>query len=131
MILPEILIVADYKNLHAYLILPDGLPEIVETIDFENDGPTNIPLVEWTDDQEGYVVVATKIAEIVANYQSQSWGLACPPLLSNKITNRLPPAIQASLTILRQMNVDEISVSNVLQVFNASAKDYNSEKEHC
>ncbi|MES2661417.1 MAG: hypothetical protein V4689_22545 [Verrucomicrobiota bacterium] len=129
--LPDLLIIADFKQLQAYIILPDGLPEVVENVDFENDGPTSVPLVEWSNDRDGYRAVAEGVAGIVARYQPDTWGLACPLLLGREIIERLPPSTQASLVVLWQIDVAAVDISNVLQLFDPGAKDYGSEKEHC
>lgn len=71
------------------------------------------------------------IAGIVTKYQPQLWALACPLLLSQRIIEWLPPAIQASLAVVGEMEVKDINLSNVFQVFDTCGKDYNSAKEHC
>lgn len=129
--LPEILIIADYKTLHAYMILPDGLPEIVEKIDYVNDGPTSVPLVGWEDDRDGYRAIANKISEILARYQTGCWGLACPPVLAKRITQWLTTEQKSTLAVVRQMEVETVDISNVSQIFDSTSKDYEANKEHC
>jgi hypothetical protein len=129
--LPDLLIVADYDSLSAYVILPDGLPEIADHIDYEHDGQTGVPLVGWSGGREGYRAVAEQIARILNRYQPRSWGLASPPLLGRKITEWLSADQRASLAALRQTDVENIEISNVVKVFDPAAKDYHSEKEHC
>lgn len=131
MLLPEIIIVAGYKNLSAYLVLPDGLPEIVDQTDYENDGQTSAPVVGWEDGRDGYQDIAARISSLLARYPHQTWGFACPPAMASKVTPLLTQEDQASLGVLRQTEVESIDVSNVAQVFDSSACDYHAEKEHC
>jgi hypothetical protein len=131
MILPEILIVAGYHHLTAYLVLPDGLPEIVDQTDYQNDGQTSAPVVGWEDGRDGYQDIADRISGILWRYPHISWGLACPPPLAGKITSLLPEDQRGCLEILRQTEVERIDVSNVAKVFDATAPDYHAEKEHC
>lgn len=129
--LPDLLIIADYDSLSAYVVLPDGLPEIVEHVDYEHDGQTGVPLIGWSEGQDGYRAVAEQIARILERYRPQAWGLASPPMLGRKISEWLSADQQATLAILRQTDVENIDISNVLKVFDPRAKDYNAEKEHC
>lgn len=129
--IPQILIVADYKFLHAYMILPDGLPEIVEKIDYVNDGPTSAPLVGWGDGRNGYRAIADKISEILDCYQTDSWGLACPPTLTKHITQWLSTGQMSTLAAIRQMGVETVDVSTVCKIFDSTSKDYEAHKEHC
>jgi len=129
--LPTILIVADYRYLFAYMILADGLPEVVEKIDYINDGQTSVPLVGWDEGRDGYRSIAESIKTILERYQPATWALACPPMLAKNIVRWLPLEQQATLGILRQTNVENVEISNVCQIFDSSAKDYVAEKEHC
>ncbi|GAA5126474.1 hypothetical protein JIN84_15540 [Luteolibacter yonseiensis] len=129
--LPTILIVADYRYLFAYMILADGLPEVVEKIDYINDGQTSVPLVGWDDGRDGYQAIAENITFILERYQPATWALACPPMLAKNIVRWLPMEQQASLGILRQTNVENVEISNVCQIFDATTSDYASQKEHC
>lgn len=127
----DILVVADYQVLHAYMILPDGLPEIVEHIDYENDGQTSAPLVGWEDGRNGYRTIAEKITEILSRYQPAAWGLACPPMLSRQITAWLPDGFRSTLALIAETEVETVDISNVCKIFDSNAKDYSAHKEHC
>jgi len=129
--LPTLLIVADYRYLFAYMILADGLPEVVEKIDYINDGQTSVPLVGWEDGRDGYRAIAETITTILERYQPATWALACPPMLAKNIVRWLPMDKQASLGILRQANVENVEISNVCQIFDASQQEQVTEKEHC
>ncbi|MEO5916273.1 MAG: hypothetical protein ABIS50_18690 [Luteolibacter sp.] len=131
MLLPDLLIVASYKNLSAYLVLPDGLPEIVDQLDYENDGQTSAPVVGWEDGRDGYSEIAGKISAILVRYPHSTWGLACPPTLAGKITPLLSAEQQAALGVLRQLEVENVDISNVEQVFDETTADDDAEKEHC
>lgn len=129
--LPTILIVADYRYLFAYMIMADGLPEVVEKIDYINDGPTSVPLVDMDDGGEGYRAIGENITTILERYQPATWALACPPPLAKNIVRWLPLEKQATLGILRQTDVENVEISNVCQIFDFNSKDYSTEKEHC
>lgn len=129
--LPSILIVIGYRNLSAYMVLPDGLPEIVKTIDFENDGQTSVPLVDWSDDNRCEWTVADQISRVLDRYQPDSWGLACPPELVGKVTRWLSAGQRATLDVVKQIDVETVEISNVCRVFDSTAKDYATAKEHC
>jgi hypothetical protein len=128
--LPTILIVADYRFLFAYMIMPDGLPEVVEKIDYINDGQTSVPLVGWEEGRDGYRAIAESITSILDRYQPPAWALACPPMLAKNIVRWLPLEQQNTLGILRQTNVQDVEVSNVCRLFDSEASEH-VEKEHC
>lgn len=129
--LPTLLIVADYRYLFAYMVMPDDLPEVVEKIDYRHDGQTSVPLVGWEEGRDGYRAIAESISGILDRYQPGTWALACPPMLARNIIRWLPLTQQNSLGILRETNVENVEISNVCQIFDPAAKDYTAEKEHC
>lgn len=129
--LPTVLIVADYRYLFAYMILADGLPEVVEKIDYINDGQTSAPLVGWDEGRDGYRAIAEAITTILERYQPATWALACPPMLAKNIVRWLPLDKQASLGILRETNLENVEISNVCQIFDTTVKEPAAEKEHC
>ncbi|MES2439301.1 MAG: hypothetical protein V4584_09540 [Verrucomicrobiota bacterium] len=128
---PSILIVTGYEKLSAYLVMPDGLPEIVENIDYQNDGQTSAPLVDWSDGGRCHRAVADSISTILTRYQPETWALACPPELCRKITCWLTPDQKANLGSVRQIDVGNVDVSNVCNVFGSATGDSTHGKEHC
>ena len=120
--LPRIIIVTDYRTLFAYIIQPDGLPQILENVNFQFDSQTSVPLISWkTDDQGGcYRALAEKITSILERYRPKSWGLACPGPLCEPLKNELSLFHRETLVAEREMNVEQISVRNVARVFGGS-----------
>lgn len=127
--LPNLLIVADEKTLVAYLILVDGLPEIVKRIEFETDCPTGVPLISWTRDSSGYRTLAKTITELLDRYKPDSWGLACPPNFGNELVRVLGKDKQRSLVELRSLDGGKVDVGNVCQVFGQTAGEFCHAKE--
>ena len=115
---PSVLIVTDYNGLCAYLLLPDGVAEILNHIDFHHDCPTNVPLVGWSAEDEGYCMLAGQIEEILARYEPEGWGLACPRRMLDPLLERIGPAHLRTLVIEKGMDVCGITVSNVAGAFN-------------
>lgn len=130
--LPDLLIAADCEHLLACMVLPDGLPEIVETIDYRNDGQTSAPLIDCTDLRDGCRVIAEHISAILARYQPAAWGLACTRGLEKEITPWLGPHELATLAILRDTGDSErVDISNITKLFDETAPRYDAVKEHC
>ncbi len=113
---PALLIVVDLQKLFAYLILPDGLPEIVERSDFLHDSPTSVPPL-GADGRNGCRVIGDRISEILDRYQPDTWGLACPPEMGEEITQCLTEGQRESLATLRVTEVEHVELSNVCQLF--------------
>ncbi len=130
--IPDLLIVADCERLLACIVLPDGLPEIIETIDYENDGQTSVPLIDFTDRHEGCRVIADRVSGLLRRYQPASWGLACPPDLEREITPWLDPKELSTLTAIRETDdVAKVDVCGIMTLFDDRAPEYASMKEHC
>ncbi|RYD19767.1 MAG: hypothetical protein EOP88_17705 [Verrucomicrobiaceae bacterium] len=130
--LPDFLIVADCGHLLACLVLPDGLPEIVETIDYANDGQTSAPVIDLTDKHDGCRVIATRISALLDRYQPNQWGLACPPDLEREIMPWLTPKELATLTVVRETDdVAKVDLCNITRLFDENAPEYDASKEHC
>ncbi len=128
--LPKLLVVADYQHLAAYLVLPDSLPEILERVDFEHDCQTGAPLVEWSEERNGYQEVAEMIGEILSRYRPDSWGLACPEDFAREIVRYLAIEQQHALTVMRMPELAAVDVANVCRIFDREAPDYCLSKEH-
>ncbi len=118
---PTLLIVTNYRNLFAYLIQPDGLPQIVEHVDFEFDSQTSVPLIQWKNDEGCYRALAQKVAAILERYRPKSWGLACPGILCEKLKEEISIFHRRTLVFERDMNVDDINICNVMNVFGGSS----------
>jgi hypothetical protein len=130
MTLPGVLIVADYKHLASYLVLPDSLPEILARVDFEHDCQTGAPLVEWSGERNGYQEIAEMIGEILDRYHPESWGLACPEDFGSEIVQYLSKEQQRTLTVMRMLELAAVDVANVCKIFDQEAPDYCQSKEH-
>lgn len=130
--LPDILIAADCKQLLACMVLPDGLPEIIETIDYENDGQTSAPAIDFADRHDGCRVIAERISAILDRYQPATWGLACPSDLSREILPWLTPKELATLSIVRDKDdVTKVDICGIARLFDEAAPEYEALKEHC
>lgn len=130
MTLPGVLIVADYKHLVSYLVLPDSLPEILERVDFEHDCQTGAALVEWSDERNGYQEVAEMIGVVLDRYHPDSWGLACPEDFVSEVVQYLSSEQQRTLTVSRMLEHTAVDVGNVCKIFDQEAPDYCQSKEH-
>jgi len=115
---PSLLIVTDLHSLFAYLLEVEGMPIILERVDFHCDGQTHVPLTschpEWKE-QEQSRVIAQKIEEILEKYQPESWGLACPEC--NKVVDQLRHCHERKLTIRLTVDVSDVHVGNVAHLF--------------
>lgn len=130
--LPDILIVADCKRLLACMVLPDGLPEIIETIDYENDGQTSAPVIDLTDRHDGCRVISGRISALLERYQPIRWGLACPPDLEKEIMPWMTPKELSTLcAICRTEDVAKVDLCNITRIFDENAPEYDASKEHC
>lgn len=114
---PNLLIVTNYRALFAYLVQPDGRPQVIERIEFQSEGQTGVPVVSWRGGEESYAALAEKISAILSRYHPKSWGLACPVKLCEKLTEVLPVNHKETLAIKRTMNVEDVRISNVLGIF--------------
>ena len=119
--LPTLLIVTNYRNLFAYLVQPDGLPQIVDHVDFEFDSQTSVPLIRWKNDEGCYRALAEKVASILERYRPKSWGLAGPGTLCEKLKEELSIIHRRALSIERKMNVDDINICNVMNIFGGNS----------
>lgn len=130
--LPDILIAADCKGLLACMVLPDGLPEIIETIDYENDGQTSAPVIDLTDKHDGCRVIAERISGLLDRYDPATWGLACPPDLEREIMPWLNPKEVSTLTkVCGTGDLAKIDICNITKIFDETAPEYEAVKEHC
>jgi len=130
MTLPKLLVVADYKHLAAYLVLPDSLPEILERIDFAHDCQTGAPLVEWTDERNGYQEIAEMIGKILDRYHPESWGLASPEDFGREVMQNLSREQQRTPTVMRTLPPATVDVAGICKIFDREAPDYEQSKEH-
>ncbi len=130
--LPDLLILADCKRLLACMVLPDGLPEIVETIDYEHDGQTSAPAIDLTDRHDGCRVIAARISALLGRYRPAKWGLACPPDLEQEIMPWMTPKELATLcTVCQTEDVAKVDLCNITRLFDETAPEYEATKEHC
>jgi len=117
---PSLLIVTDLHSLFAYLLQAEGMPIILERIDFHCDGQTHVPLTschpEWKE-QEKSRTIAQKIEEILEKYQPESWGLACPASLCEEVTDQLRHCHERKLCIRLALDVSDVHVGNVAHLF--------------
>ena len=123
---PTVLIVTNYRQLFAYLIQPDGTPQVLEHIDFQHDGQTGVALIDWRDDHTSYLKLTACIAEILNRYHPGFWGLACPKGLEEKIMTVLNPCYRETLAVIRTQEVDDVNISNVLAVFASENSEIRS-----
>jgi hypothetical protein len=114
---PSLLIVTDYHQLCAYLVEPDGSPEIVERRDFQHDGQTGVPLVEWTPDRNGYLTLVAEIGAILERYNPGAWAMACPGPLADILPSLLSADHAKRLATCKRLDVGNIDISNVGAVF--------------
>jgi len=114
---PSLLIVTNYRKLFAYMVLPDGRPQVLEHMDFQHDGQTNVPLIQWKSDEGCYRVLGEKVTAILDRYRPKSWGLACPKMLCEKLKQELSIFHREALVIEKTMNVEDVSICNVMKIF--------------
>ena len=115
--IPPLLIVVDYTGLVAYLVMPDEHPEIVSHVDFLHDAQTHVPLIQWEEGNKCYGELAGRIGGLLEPYHPDSWGLACPPPLCERLRAWLPPHHRATLAECRAMEVGGVTVTNVVETF--------------
>lgn len=115
--IPSLLIVTDYRELCAYLVEADGSPEIIERRDFQHDGQTDVPLVEWTPDRNGYVTLVAEIGEILDRYNPDAWAMACPGPLGEILPSLLSADHAKRLASCKRMDVGNVDISNVEAFF--------------
>ena len=117
---PSLLIVTDLHSLFAYLLQAEGMPIILERVDFECDGQTHIPLIschpEWKE-QEKSRTIAQKIEEILEKYHPESWGLACPASLCDDVADQLRHCHERKLYTRLTVDVSDVHVGNVAHLF--------------
>lgn len=118
---PSLLIVTDYRELCAYLLQPDGSPEIVERLYFEEDGQTGVPAVEWTPDRNGYLTLVAEISAILDRYDPPAWGLACPGPLAEILPSLLRAEHARRLKVRKRSDVANVDIANVADWFAAPA----------
>ncbi|MEO7099347.1 MAG: hypothetical protein ABI162_08290 [Luteolibacter sp.] len=123
---PTVLIVTNYRQLFAYLIQPDGSPQVLEHIDFQHDCQTGVALIDWRDDDTSYLKLTACITDILNRYHPESWRLACPEGLAEKIMKILNPSYRESLAAIRTQEVDDVSISNVTAVFASENSEMRS-----
>lgn len=117
---PSLLIVTDMKSLFAYQLEPEGVPIILERVDFECDSQTHIPLTachpEWKENEKSRAI-AEKIGEILDKYHPDSWGLACPETLCEDVADQMRHCHERKLCKRLTLDVKDIHVGNVMQIF--------------
>ncbi len=106
-----------YRELYAYMVQPDGRALVLEHIDFEHDGQTTVPLVDWRDVQTCYRGLAGKISSILDRYRPESWGLATPKQIAEPLIAAMPRVHRDLLITVRMMDVTGITVANVTMTF--------------
>lgn len=117
---PSLLIVTDLHSLFAYLLQAEGMPIILERVDFDCDGQTHVPLTschpEWKEHQKSRVI-AQKIEEILEKYQPESWGLACPKAVCDGVADQLRHCHEKNLSTRLTVDVSDVHVGNVAHLF--------------
>lgn len=114
---PDLLIVTDQQRLFAYMVNPDGHAQVLEHVDFRCDGPTSVPLIEWSSNRNCYGLLADRIVAILKRYRPKAWGLACPDGMMESLGNFIPFEIRDRLAALRSSDDMELTVANVVRAF--------------
>jgi len=115
--IPQLLVTIDYQELFAYLVHPDGIAERIEHVDFQSDGPTSAPLLDWCSSPECHQSLAHIVDNLLDRYRPSDWGLACSQGLSQGLEAHLSPEHRDLLLKHRCMDTSGLTVSNVTTAF--------------
>lgn len=117
---PSIIVVVARGNLFSYLIHPDGFAVLVKRVDFQLDGQTHCPLLDWNCERSApYRILGSIISIILRQYSPQAWALVCAPDQTDAILENLEADRIESLADCVGSDTLDVNITNVSHYFHS------------